>query len=483
MKNLSKFLLILLMSFSAVAQEKVSALPTVTSVAGTDYLYLITGSAPFLSRKVTFQTTKQAVYAGINGVGAINSSGNLTINNGAITSIMLASGISATKIADGSVGNAQYQYLGGVTSDIQTQINGKQATGNYITGITGDLVATGPGSVASTIQANAVTFSKIQNIPTNTLLGRSTAGSGNVENITVGSGLNLSSGTLSATGGTVTTLSVATANGMAGTVANPTTTPQITLSVPTTGVLKSDGTSLSTAIPGTDYLTPTDDGSGLTNLTAANIGAGTAPIDITGSSGTTGTINGQVVQGTNITITGTGTTGSPLVINSTASAPSVNLVNAVTQNSNTPYAANVGTGETTLYTYVIPANTLTANGDSYRFVTWGYNVSNPTGTEEIFAYLNGVNAYDGNPLTITNNVGWQLEITIFRTGVSEARVEYNFSGVTGFGQEASAGNANVSIAADWTSNMPFTLTAQASGTGAASNQILIWSAKSYIEKF
>jgi hypothetical protein len=40
----------------------------------------------------------------------------------------LPSGIDATKIADGSVTNAEFQYLGSVTSDIQGQLNGKQAT-------------------------------------------------------------------------------------------------------------------------------------------------------------------------------------------------------------------------------------------------------------------------------------------------------------------------------------------------------------------
>lgn len=49
------------------------------------------------------------------------------------------------------------------TSSVQTQLNGKQATGNYITATTGDVVAAGPGSVAATIQALAVTNSKIAN--------------------------------------------------------------------------------------------------------------------------------------------------------------------------------------------------------------------------------------------------------------------------------------------------------------------------------
>lgn len=55
------------------------------------------------------------------------------------------------------------------------------------------------------IAANAVTLAKMQQIATNSLLGRSTAATGNVEVITVGSGLLLATGTLSATGLAVAT--------------------------------------------------------------------------------------------------------------------------------------------------------------------------------------------------------------------------------------------------------------------------------------
>jgi len=56
--------------------------------------------------------------------------------------------------------------------------------------------------------------------------------------------------------GTVTTVSVASANGFAGTVANATTTPAITLSTSITGVLKGNGTAISAATAGTDYVAP-----------------------------------------------------------------------------------------------------------------------------------------------------------------------------------------------------------------------------------
>ena len=59
-----------------------------------------------------------------------------------------------------------------------------------------------------------------------------------------------------ATNGTVTTVSVATANGFAGTVATATTTPVITLTTSITGILKGNGTSMSAASAGTDYVVP-----------------------------------------------------------------------------------------------------------------------------------------------------------------------------------------------------------------------------------
>ncbi len=79
--------------------------------------------------------------------------------------------------------------------------------------------------------------------------------------------------TINSTGGggsgTVTSLSVVSANGLAGTVANPTTTPAITLSTTVTGLLKGNGTAISAATAGTDYVIP----SGSITGTASNITA------------------------------------------------------------------------------------------------------------------------------------------------------------------------------------------------------------------
>ena len=67
---------------------------------------------------------------------------------------------------------------------------------------------------------------------------------------------NMQWGKLISAGGTVTTLSIANANGFFGTVANPATTPIVTLTTTVTGMLKGNATAISAAVTGTDYLAP-----------------------------------------------------------------------------------------------------------------------------------------------------------------------------------------------------------------------------------
>lgn len=60
----------------------------------------------------------------------------------------------------------------------------------------------------------------------------------------------------SSAGSGVSSVSVTSANGFAGTVANPSTTPAITVSTTVTGLLKGNGTSVSAAAASTDYMAP-----------------------------------------------------------------------------------------------------------------------------------------------------------------------------------------------------------------------------------
>lgn len=67
--------------------------------------------------------------------------------------------------------------------------------------------------------------------------------------------------------GTVTTVSVVSANGFTGSVANATTTPAITIATSITGLLKGNGTAISAAVAGTDYEVPLTFSTGLTRST------------------------------------------------------------------------------------------------------------------------------------------------------------------------------------------------------------------------
>jgi hypothetical protein len=67
---------------------------------------------------------------------------------------------------------------------------------------------TSNGTITANIKNNAVSFNKMQQISSGILLGRSTIGTGNIETITIGGGLSLSGGVLSAGGGTGTVTSV-----------------------------------------------------------------------------------------------------------------------------------------------------------------------------------------------------------------------------------------------------------------------------------
>lgn len=160
-----------------------------------------------------------------------------TIDNGAVTNAKVASGVDAVKIADGSISNAEFQFLNNVSSNIQTQLDGKvdenasivgatktkitydakglvtagadattadiadstnrryvtdadltdignlsgTNTGDQTITLTGDVTGSGTSSFAATIANDAVTLAKMANIATSSLIYRKTAGTGDPE--------------------------------------------------------------------------------------------------------------------------------------------------------------------------------------------------------------------------------------------------------------------------------------------------------------
>jgi hypothetical protein len=109
--------------------------------------------------------------------------------------------------------------------------------------------------------------------------------------------------------GTVTSVSVVSSNGFAGTLTNASTTPAITLTTTITGVLKGNGTAISAATAGTDYMAP----SSTINLGTSNFALNRSSaaqtlndVSITGNAttATTATKSTNLAGGNNTTLLG-----------------------------------------------------------------------------------------------------------------------------------------------------------------------------------
>jgi hypothetical protein len=134
------------------------------------------------------------------------------------------------------------------------------------------------------------------------------------------------------TTGTVTSVSVVSANGLAGTVATSTTTPAITLSTTVTGVVKGNGTALSAAVAATDYVAPSAYASanGLTMATARLLGRTTAATGAAEEISVAGglTLSGGTLTGTSGTVTSV--TGTAPVVSSGGATPAISMPAATT---------------------------------------------------------------------------------------------------------------------------------------------------------
>ena len=150
--------------------------------------------------------------------------------------------------------------------------------------------------------------------------------------------------------GTVTTVSVVSASGFAGTVANATTTPAITLTTSVTGLIKGDGTNMSAATVGTDYSTGTS--ALATGLVKSTTTTGALSIAVAG----TDYMAAGVVA---IADGGTGQITAPLAINALLPDQSTNTGKFLKTDGSVASWATVGGGTGTVTTVsVVSANGL-----------------------------------------------------------------------------------------------------------------------------
>ena len=194
--------------------------------------------------------------------------------NGRIT------GISNVLISGGGGGGSSL-----IIQDSQSLV-GTAGTIDFGTGLS--VTPVSAGIVTVTVSDDSITHAKYQNIATSTILGRVTASSGDPEELTatqvrtlinVESGANVTDSTNVAAAGAVMDGDFSSNGFMKRTGAGTYTVDTNTYLTSYTetdpvvgavnGIVKADGNgTISTATAGTDYLTPTGNGSGLTGITS-----------------------------------------------------------------------------------------------------------------------------------------------------------------------------------------------------------------------
>jgi hypothetical protein len=165
--------------------------------------------------------------------------------------------------------------------------------------------------------------------------------------------------------GTVTSVSVVSANGLGGTVATPSTTPAITLTTSVTGIAKGTGTGFVAAVAGSDYVIPSgsitgtasnvtgtvavaNGGTGATALTGYLVGNGTGAFTASSTIPTTalsGTLTNAQLANNSTTINGVART---LGASTTIDLASVTGQGATTATASTFSGGLISSGATTV---------------------------------------------------------------------------------------------------------------------------------------
>jgi hypothetical protein len=288
-----------------MANIKISALPAAATLTGAEEVPVVqsgvtvkttvaaiaASSAPTLDQVTTAgnETTNPIVFneTGASTAYVGNSTGNWLSLNG-VAEVVPAGGIAPVTNNTYVLGSTSFRWAKLWATD--TSLSGAITVAGNITpalltaskpvftDASKNLVSTGTlaydqgGTGQTTYAAGDIVYASA----TNTLTKLPVGTNGQVLKVTAG--LLPAWGTDSAGTGTVTSASVVSANGFAGTVATATTTPAITLTTSITGLLKGNATAISAATAATDYVAPSSYASanGLTMATAKLLGRTTA---------------------------------------------------------------------------------------------------------------------------------------------------------------------------------------------------------------
>lgn len=344
---------------------------------------------------------------------------------------------------------ADTSHNGYLSSTDWNTFNGKQASGSYITDLTGDVSASGPGSAAATLAT------------VNTNVGSFTNAS-----LTVNAkGLVTAASSGAAP---VTAVSVASANGLAGSSSGG-ATPALTLSTSITGILKGNGTAISAATAGTDYSAGTSalaTGILKSTTTTGALSIATAGTDyqvpITGGDGTASggtltldTVNSNVGSFTNanITVNAKGlitSAANGTLINPTTSAISSTVIDwSILGNSGGVYTQTLSTNRVFTFSNQTAGQTivvrLTNTSSNYTVtwptVLWPYTqvpTMSPGAVSDLYSF-----SYDG-----TNTYGSVLPGGTLNLG----NYAVDFQGTKGSNQSVTANTTDVSFTAVKDSN-------------------------------
>ncbi len=421
-------------SSMTIGSTSISLGATVTTFAGlssvtsTTFVGALTGNAS----TATTATNVSGIVAGANGgTGINNGSSTLTMAGshvlvGAYTSTFTFTGAtgvtfptSGTLLSTAAVVTVAQGGTGLTTLTANNVILGNGASSpTFVAPSTSGNVLTSNGTTWVSSPASggsAITVKDEGSVLTSSLTSLDFVGAG-VSASNTGGAVTVTITGGGGSGGTVTSASVVSANGLAGTVANATTTPAITLSTTVTGILQGNGTAISAAsatgsgdvvlATSPTLVTPT---LGVASATSVNKVSFTAPA--TGSTLTI--VDGKTLTASN-TLTFSGTDGSTLNVGTGGT------LGTAAYTSSAAYAPAAGSGSVTTLGTVTSG---TWNGSIVGSTYGGTGVNNGGNTLTLGGNHTNSGAY-ASTFTFTGTT----TVTFPTTGTVITTTNANFGG-------------------------------------------------------